>query len=96
MNTRITKSDFQVYRSCNAHFWYRKFMPEKLVSKELSDFEQQLADQGKVVEAYFYKLFPHSVEVGSRLDQAVEDTQQLFDVGEQSIQQAAFFAGTAS
>ncbi len=67
-------------------------MPDKLVAKELSDFEQQLADQGKVVESYFYKLFPHSVSVESRLDQAVEDTQQLFDVGEQSIQQAAFFA----
>ena len=92
MNTRITKSDFQIYRNCNAHFWYRKFMPEKLVSKELSDFEQQLADQGKMVESYFYKLFPHSVKVESRLDQAVEDTQQLFDVGEQSIQQAAFYA----
>lgn len=92
MNTRITKSDFQVYRSCNAHFWYRKFMPDQLKSKPLSDFEQQLADQGKVVEAYFYKLFPHSVAVESRLDQAVEDTQQLFDVGEQSIQQAAFYA----
>ena len=67
-------------------------MPEKLIVKELSDFEQQLADQGKVVESYFYQSFPHSVAVESRLDQAVEDTQQLFDVGEQSIQQAAFFA----
>jgi hypothetical protein len=68
-------------------------MPEVLAEKGLNDFEQMLADQGKLVEKEFYKLYPETCFVKSKGIEAVTETRELENQGKHLIAQAAFIVG---
>ena len=89
---QITKSDFLNYQKCPEGFWFRKHSPEVLVRKELSDFEQQIIDQGIEVEQWSRNLFPDGELVLGHGEKAVELTRGKIIAGVQAIFQASFAA----
>ncbi len=88
----ISKSDFLLYLQCPKHFWLWKKKREVVPEIKLSDFAQQLIEQGNEVEEWARKLYPDGVFIGSREMDAVTDTQKLLDEGQKQIFQATFFA----
>jgi Domain of unknown function(DUF2779) len=58
----ITKTDFMTFRNCASDFWMKKHKPELFENIKPSDFEQQLIDQGYVVEMLAQKLFPLGID----------------------------------
>jgi len=89
---QITKSNFLTFRKCPTHFWFVKNRPEVLVRKELSDFEQQIIDQGVEVESWARKLFENGEMISSFGDAAVEMTRKKIIDESQTIFQATFAA----
>lgn len=86
----ISKSDFLLYLDCPKHFWLWKKKREVIPEIELSEFDQQLIEQGMEVEEWARKLFPTGKLVETRKEQAAEDTKKLLDDGEKVIFQATF------
>ncbi|MBU0459816.1 MAG: DUF2779 domain-containing protein [Nanoarchaeota archaeon] len=88
----ITKSDYLKFLTCPAYFWFHKKEPSVLVEKEISDFQKELIESGKEVEAWARKRYPSGILVESREDQAVSDTKKLLDEGKKVIFQATIEA----
>lgn len=86
----ITKSVFKYYLQCSSYFWFKIHHPEVLTEASLSDFEQMLADQGKVVEDEVYKLFPEIARVNAKGIESVAETKALIANGNRYIGQAGF------
>jgi len=89
---KITKSDFIRFRHCPVEFWFSKYKPEVLVRQELTDFQQQIIDQGIEVENWARNLFPDGELVDTYGDEAVELTRKKIIDGVQVIFQATFAA----
>jgi len=88
----ISKSDFLLYLQCPKHFWLWKKKREVVPDVKLSDFAQQLIEQGNEVEGWARNLYPEGEMVESREMDAVTDTHSLLDEGQKQIFQATFFA----
>jgi len=88
----ITKSQFMKFRKCPVHFWFLKHKPEVLVRKELSDFEQQIIDQGIEVEQWARRLYPDGELVDLFQEEAVELTRKKIIDHVHTIFQASFAA----
>ncbi len=89
----LSKSSFLKYLQCPSYFWFDKNRPEVLQEKELSDFEKALAEQGKKVEEYFYRLFPDLIKVSTKGSTALDETNLYIQKGATHIAQAAFESG---
>jgi CRISPR/Cas system-associated exonuclease Cas4 (RecB family) len=92
MEKTITKSDFLRYLECPSYLWFFKKKREVLQDQELSDFEQELVENGKVVESWARKLFPVGILVESREEAAVRETHELLEAKTTTIFQATFQA----
>lgn len=88
----ISKTDFQNYRKCPEWFWVIKNAQEKLPKKELSDFEQQIIDQGYEVEHLARRLFEKGVLIEGFGEEAEKQTQELIESSETQIFQATFIS----
>jgi hypothetical protein len=89
----LSKSSFLKYLQCPSYFWFDQNQPEVLQEKGLSEFEKALAEQGKKVEEYFYKLFPDLIKVSTKGSAALDETNLYIRQGATHIAQAAFEAG---
>ncbi len=86
----LSKSSFLPFLQCPAYFWFQHHKPEVLKSNTLTDFEQMLADQGKLVEEEVYKRFPEIVRVKAKGMDAIDETKALIEQGHRWIGQAGF------
>ncbi|MBK8503122.1 MAG: DUF2779 domain-containing protein [Saprospiraceae bacterium] len=88
----ITKSEFLKFRECDSHFWMLKHRPEIIEEKPISDFVQQIIDQGTEVELWARKRFPEGQLIDSWRADAIRDTQCALDSGVPILFQASFTA----
>ncbi|MEO5905876.1 MAG: DUF2779 domain-containing protein [Saprospiraceae bacterium] len=86
----LSKSSFLPFLQCPAYFWFQHHKPEVLKSTVLTDFEQMLADQGKIVEEEVYKRFAEIVRVKAKGINAVVETKTLIEQDHHWIGQAGF------
>ncbi|HZV45531.1 MAG TPA: hypothetical protein VFF90_13685, partial [Saprospiraceae bacterium] len=77
----LSKSSFKSYLQCPSYFWFSQNKPGVLAPSALSDFEQMLADQGKLVEKEFYKLFPDAEFVVSKGQASLDETRTKITSG---------------
>jgi hypothetical protein len=91
MSNLLTKTDFiQGYLQCPTHTWLKVHKPDAVTKIPLTDFEQQIIEQGIEVEDWARKLFPDGVLVESFKQQAIADTLELLEQGSKTIFQATF------
>lgn len=88
----ISKSNFQIFRKCPDAFWMLKHAKDKLKRKPLSDFEQQIIEQGHEVESWARRLFPNGILVEGYNEEAIEQTRTFLLSGKNEIFQATFSA----
>lgn len=86
----LSKSSFLPYLQCPAWFWFAQHKPEVLKATAMNDFEQMLADQGKMVELEVYKLFPEAVRMKAKGMEAIQETNDLIRHVTPYIAQGAF------
>ncbi|HQX44974.1 MAG TPA: DUF2779 domain-containing protein [Saprospiraceae bacterium] len=92
MHNLISKSDFKKYLQCPEYFWFYKNRPAVLAEKQMSDFEKNLSEQGKLVEQKFYERFPKVHVLTSKNLDAVTATKEFDNTGDFYLGQAAFIA----
>jgi hypothetical protein len=92
MPSYISKTQFLHYLHCPKYFWLEKHKPEVIDAVQISDFQQQIIDQGIEVEQWARKLYPTGKLVTSRELEAVEETKQYLENGHTVIFQATFLA----
>ncbi len=92
MQPYITKTQFLHYLQCPKYFWLEKRKPEVVESIQISDFQQQIIDQGIEVEQWARKLYPTGTLIVGREMQAVEETKRSLAEGRKVLFQATFLA----
>ncbi len=92
MQPYISKTQFLHYLQCPKYFWLEKHKPEVVEAIEISDFEQQIIDQGIEVEQWARKLYPTGKLVEGRELKAVDQTKKYLHEGSTVLFQATFLA----
>ena len=62
-NTKLSKTDFLVYRDCAHNAWLKVHEPDVYHAKPLSAFDQGLLDTGNEVDALARNLFPGGTDI---------------------------------
>lgn len=73
----LSKNDFLEFLRCPKNFWLMKRRGDLYVDPELSEFEQQLLNQGQEVEACSRHLFPGGTMIAGLLEDMLEQTREL-------------------
>jgi len=92
MSSYISKTQFLHYLHCPKYFWLEKHKPGVVEAVQISDFQQQIIDQGIEVEQWARKLYPMGKLVTGRDLQAAAETKQYLDNGQTVLFQATFLA----
>ena len=87
----LSKSDFLKYQTCPAYLWMWKNKREVVPVEDGEDVERRI-EQGIEIEDLARLLFPGSVLVEARLDQARAKTEEYISEGNETIFQATVFA----
>ncbi|MDP2655204.1 MAG: DUF2779 domain-containing protein [bacterium] len=92
MTQLISKTLFQEFLYCPKNIWLKLHKPELLSKFTLSEFELHLMEQGNEVEslAHNLQLFHGGIEVESKGDERVQETERLMTEKTPVIFQATF------
>lgn len=92
MSRLISKTIFQEFLFCPKNTWLKLHKPELLEKFVLSDFEQNLIEQGNEVETVARNLFPGGIEVKATGEHAQHETVRLMAAKVPAIFQATYIA----
>lgn len=92
MQPHISKTQFLHYLKCPKYFWLEKHKPEVVEAIEISEFEQQIIDQGIDVEQWARKLYSTGTLIQGRELEAVEQTKKYLNEDKAPLFQATFLA----
>lgn len=66
MSTKLSKTDYILYRECPKNVWYKIHKPDVYSQLELSEFEKSIMGTGNEVELVARKLFPSGILIERR------------------------------
>lgn len=88
--TRISKTDYVLWRECAKNAWLRLHRPDIYYAAELTEFEQSIIDAGIEVEGAARGLFPGGALIVGSPAEAQQKTTELLTTKSQTLFQPVF------
>lgn len=88
--TRITKTDYVLWRACAKNAWLKLHRPDIYYATELTEFEQSVINAGIEVECVARCLFPNGIWVSGSKGEAQQKTAELVATNARTLFQPVF------